>query len=74
MEEEKKGSSLLQDAVGASSLYGLLEELDEFMHKKFIWAVTPKDTASGAGNPWPADCWKLMEVPQGCDAMCLLCS
>lgn len=51
MEEEKKGSSLLQDAVGASSLYGLLEELDEFMHKKFIWAVTPKDTASGAGNP-----------------------
>lgn len=33
---------MLQDAVGASSLYGLLEELAKFMHEKFTWAVTPK--------------------------------
>ena len=26
---------MLQDAVGTSSLYGLLEELDKFMHERF---------------------------------------
>lgn len=51
----RKENSLLQNAVGTSSLYGLLEELDKFMKKIFVWAVTPKDTTSGAGNPWPVE-------------------